>query len=139
MVAGPGKDRWFEYADHGRTDTDQARPNGWRSADCSRMEHASRSLKFGWVMRSSGFSAVQHPELFDVMLCQKCDAPKQIELIVGPPGTGKTRGISERMLTKLSDESPFVGLRCAWTNAAVRNCLDSLLDLAAETSFTLRN
>ena len=93
--------------------------------NCPKWEHVmkvdlSQSVRQIWLW---GSSAVQHPELFDVMLGQKCEAPKQIELIIGPPGTGKTRGISERTLDNLYDGSSFVGLRCAWTNVAARDCL----------------
>ena len=75
---------------------------------------------------------MQHPTLFNAMLGHKCEAPKEIEMIMGPPGTGKTRGISERMLGKLSEGAPFVGLRTAWTNQAVRNCVHDFIDLSKE-------
>ena len=80
----------------------------------------SQSVRQIWLW---GPSAVQHPDLFKVMLGQRQETPEQIEMFIGPPGTGKTRGISERMLDNLYDGSSFVGLRCAWTNAALRNCL----------------
>ena len=85
---------------------------------CPKWEHVMKidlwqSVRQIWLW---GGAAVQHPKLFNVMLGQKCEAPKQIEMIVGPPGTGKTRGISEQMLAELSHGSAFVELRCAWAN-----------------------
>ena len=89
----------------------------------------SQSVRQIWLW---GGAAVQHPTLFNAMLGHKCEAPKEIEMIMGPPGTGKTRGISERMLGKLSEGAPFVGLRTAWTNQAVRNCVHDFIDLSKE-------
>ena len=91
----------------------------------------SQSVRQIWLW---GGAAVQHPTLFNVMLGQKCEPPKEIEMISGPPGTGKTRGISERMLTKLSQGFPFVGLRTAWTNQAVRNSAQDLICIYGEGS-----
>ena len=89
----------------------------------------SQSVRQIWLW---GGAAVQHPTLFNAMLGHKCEAPKEIEMIMGPPGTGKTRGVSERLLGKLSEGAPFVGLRTTWTNQALRNCAHDLIDLSKE-------
>ena len=72
------------------------------------------------------------------MLGKQHETPEQIEVIIGPPGTGKTRSISERMLDNLYDGSSFVGLRTAWTNAATRNCLYGLIGLGAEKGLCIK-
>ena len=58
----------------------------------------SQSVRQIWLWVSS---AVQHPELFKVMFGQRQETPEQIEMCVGPPGTGKTRTMTERMLEYL--------------------------------------
>ena len=79
-----------------------------------------------------GPAAVQHPDLFDRMLGEKNGSSEQIELVVGPPGTGKTRSITERIYDSLSIDKPCVSLRCAWTNVATENSLNSLLKYAID-------
>ena len=88
-------------------------------------------------IRLWGSSAVQHPELFKVMLGQRQENPEQIEMYVGPPGTGKTRTMTERMLENLYSGSSFVGVHTSWTNVATQNCYHSVVALGEEKGFDM--